>query len=236
MSILTNNSKTNSEAGEQKQRRQLGRPSRGGSGRLPTTTRSWGAITAGVLVIIVAALLGALAFAQAGDTSSVLAVRDEVAKGQTIERDNLISKQVAGVGGAIAVDDVDAVVGKTAAVDLTAGQVVTDATVTEEAVPGTGRAVVGLAVTPSQMPGEGLGPGDLVRVVAVPAADDAAANLDDAPILAPSVEVLAVTRGKSGEAARVVTVIASDSDAGKLATASAAGRLAVIKISAPGAG
>lgn len=184
--------------------------------------------------MLVTALLGALIYMQAGQTVSVVAVREPVPKGQTIDRDNLISKQVSGVASAVHVDDVQSVVGKSAAVDLLAGQVVTRPAVTDDPVPGPGRAVVGLALTPSQMPGSGLSAGDLVRVVAVPAKDDGDIALDEAPTLAASAQVLSLSPTQSAEVGRVVTVVASDSEADQLAMFSAAGRLAVVKISIPG--
>lgn len=228
MSTTITNERQVEQTAERRRRRQLGRPNRGG--RLPTSNRSWGAVTAGVLVIVVAGMLGALAFFQAGQTTSVIAVRDAVAKGETIERDNLISKQVAGVDGAVAVEDLHTVVGKTVGVGLTAGQIVTTGNVSENSIPGPGQSVVGLAVRPAQMPGEGLVAGDFVRVVVVPAADDTSAEPSDPQVIAESAQVLAVSRSQTGDAVRVVTVIASESQAGGLATASAAGRLAVIKI------
>lgn len=202
--------------------------------RLPTRPRSFGMIAAGGVLMLVTALLGTLLYMQAGQATSVLAVRDPVAKGEKVDRDNLISKQVSGVAAAVRVDDVQSVVGKTATVDLLAGQIVTAPAVTDDPVPGSGRAVVGLALTPSQMPGSGIGPGDLVRVVAVPAKDESGATLDEAPTLAASAQVLSVSDGGSAEVGRIVTVVASDSEADRLATFSAAGRLAVVKISTPG--
>src|SRR5699024_2669315 len=71
---------------------------------LPTAPRSWGPVTVGVLIVAVAALVGALAYAQAGETSSVLSVNSPVAKGETIDRGVLGSQQVAGVEHAVPVE------------------------------------------------------------------------------------------------------------------------------------
>src|SRR5699024_9725389 len=105
---------------------------REGAGRrqLPTAPRSWGTVTVGVLIVAVAGLVGALAFAQAGETISVLAVNSPVAQGETIDRGDLGSQQVAGVDHAVPVEKVGSVVGKTATVDLPAGHVVTTDAVT----------------------------------------------------------------------------------------------------------
>lgn len=209
---------------------------RGRTDRLPTANRSYGAITAGALLIGVCALLGAVVFGQAGETSSVLAVRDKIAEGQTIARDDLVSKQVSGLDNAMAVEDVETVVGKTAVVDLVAGQVVTASMVTDTPVPGPGLALVGLALKPSQMPGAGLGPGDLVRVIAVAGADAPDPSGDGVDVLSSSARVYSVTGGDAAAVVTVVTIIASDSEAAKLASYGAAGRAAVVKIAAPGGG
>lgn len=208
---------------------------RGRTGRLPTRPRSYGAMAAGVLFLVMSGLLSAVMFNQVGDTASVLAVREQIAQGQTIDREDLISKQVAGVDNAVAVENADAVVGKTAAVDLLAGQVVTTSAFTDDPVPGPGRALVGLSLKPSQMPGAGLEAGDLVRVISVPAADGSATPDGEAEVLSSSAQVYSVTGGANAEgAAKVVTVIAADGEAGRLATYGAAGQLAVVAISDPG--
>lgn len=210
-----------------------GTPTRTAPGRLPTARRSWGTVTAGVLVVVVGGLVGALVFAQAGQTASVLAVGDTVAKGQTIDRADLVSKQVAGVDGAVAVESIDSVVGKTAAVDLTAGQVVTTSMVTADPIPHAGQAVVGLELSPAQMPGAHLAAGDMVRVVRVPDADQTGDAAEKEATLASSARVLEVGgQTSAGEAARVVTVLASRAEADQLAQASAAGQAALIKMPA----
>lgn len=206
----------------------------GSGGRLPTRSRSYGVITGGVLVVAVGALLGALFYSQSSDTVSVLAVRDSVAAGQTIERDNLISTQVSGIEGAVPVESADSVIGQTATLGLVDGQVITDAAVTDSPLPGAGEAVVGLALTSAQLPGEGLAAGDLVQVVSVPAADEAVGT--EAPVLVNRAQVVSVIRTETGEASTIVTILAPEAQGAALATASATGRAAVIKVSTVGAG
>src|SRR5699024_8697220 len=124
--------------------------------------------------------------------------------------------------GAVPVEKVSSVVGKTAAVDLTDGQVVTSDSITGQPVPGAGQAVVGLQVTPGQMPGGRLAAGDSVRVVRVPNGDDTGATEDADVTLASAARVLEISgTNTAGENARVVTVVASDGEADGLARASA---------------
>ena len=114
--------------------------------------RSWGLVTLAALLVLGLGLAVAAWGIQVGEKTSVLAVGQPVAKGQVIARGDLVSTSVAGVSGAIGVDRVDVVVGKTAAVDLVAGQVLTPEMATDDPVPGPGRSVVGLALDPTRVP------------------------------------------------------------------------------------
>ena len=193
-------------------------------------------MTAALVFAATIALAFALIQMRAGDTTSVLAVRDQVAKGETIERADLISIQVSGVDGAVPVEAADTVIGKTARVDLVAGQVITTPQVTDNPVPGAGNVLIGLALKASQMPGDGLAAGDQVQVVAVPAPDAAAADeLTDAKVLTDSAQVYSVRGGdaESGEAGTaVVTVIAPKGDTPQLSAYASTGRVAIVKLSA----
>lgn len=213
-------------------RSQSGTPASSRRGHLPTVKRSWGTVTAGVLMIVIGGLIGGLAFIQAGQTESVLAVRDSVAEGQTIDRSNLVSKQVAGLDHAVPVDQADKLAGQTASIDLPAGHVVTSDAASSAPIPGGGQAVVGIAVTAAQMPGAELEIGDTVRVVEVPAGEDSAAVDDDAATVTEQARVLDVTPPAEGTDKTVVTVVAADGAADQLAAGSAAERLAVVTIPA----
>lgn len=205
---------------------------RSGSRQLPTRGRSYGQLAAGVVVLLVSALIGAYVFTQSGATTSVLAVGSPVAKGEVIERGDMVSKQVAGVDGSIAVQDIERVIGSTAAVDMTAGQVIVDDAITSDPIPGPGESVVGLSLTAAQMPAD-LAPGDLVQVVSVPAADEATAGVAEATVLAARAQVLSVTGGGEGNESRsVVTVVVPQGESNQLAASSAAGRAAVVQIPA----
>lgn len=200
-------------------------------GHLPTVKRSWGVVTAGVLMIVIGGLVGGLAFVQAGQTESVLTVREPVAEGQTIDRSNLVSKQVAGVDHAVPVEQADKLAGQTAAIDLPAGHVVTSDAATTDPIPDSGQAVVGIAVTAAQMPGAKLEIGDTVRVVKVPAGEDSADTADDdADTVTEQARVLDVTPPAQGTDKTVVTVVAAEGAADQLAAGSAAERLAVVTV------
>lgn len=210
---------------------------------LPQRERpSRGRMLIALLLVIGAALAVALVVMKAGGKVEVVAVSQDVAKGEVIERADLSAASVAGVAGAIAVEDVAQVVGKTAAVDLVAGQVILEQQLTSEAVPGDGDSLVGLSLEPARIPA-GLQPGDLVNVIAVPAADSTstgkAGSSENTELEAPRVLAEAATvysaRGEgTAGGAQLLTVVVKESDAARLAAYSTSNRVAVVEISAQG--
>jgi hypothetical protein len=120
---------------------------------------------------------------------------------------------------------IDEVVGLRAATDLVAGSLLTEASVTAGVVPATGEAVVGIPLTPGQMPGEPLLPGDLVLIVGTPGPGDAAPVEAPATIEAAVLQTYPAT-GPSGPV--IVDVLVSSEQAADLASSVATGRIAVV--------
>jgi hypothetical protein len=194
--------------------------------------RSWGVVTLAALLVVGLGLAVAAWGLHAGDRESVLAVGSSITKGQAIERDDLVSTSVAGVSGAFPVTDVDMVAGQTAAVDLVAGQILTDSMVTSDPIPGDGQATVGLALDPTRVPGAGLDPGDPVDVIAVPNADDAKADpvtVDTPEILAEGAEVYAVGGVATPGGQMILTLVVEAEDAARIAAYSTQNRVAVVE-------
>jgi hypothetical protein len=172
-----------------------------------------------------------------GDKESVLAVGQSIAKGQVIDREDLVSTSVAGITAAIPVAAIDSVVGKTASVDLVPGQVLTAAMFTSTPVPATGESVVGLALDPTRVPGAGLDPGDVVDVVAVPGGEDAQADLadlDTPEVLAAAAEVYDVGGTSTAGGQVLVTLVVDAKDAARIAAYSTQNRVAVIETAPTG--
>jgi hypothetical protein len=124
--------------------------------------------------------LGALAFlyvsGQLSTAVPVIAVVNDVQRGAVIgEGDVGMASVVPDPALApVPADRMDEVVGLRAATDLVAGTLLTDSSVTAGVVPATGEAVVGVPLTPGQMPGEPLLPGDVVLIVGTPGPGDGA--------------------------------------------------------------
>jgi hypothetical protein len=205
---------------------------RAATGPLKPRTRSWGLVTLAALLVVGLGLGIAAWGLQVGDKTSVLAIGQPVAKGHVVERGDLVSKSVSGVGEAIPVEELDIVLGQTAAVDLVAGQILTPAMVAAEPVPAEGQSVVGLALDPTRVPSAGLTAGDQVDVVAVPAGEGAQADQADmeAPeVLAAAAEVYAVGGEGTAGGHVLLTVVVDDEDAAKIAAYSTQNRVAVVE-------
>jgi len=196
-----------------------------------TVARRRGALV-GVGVALVA--LGALAFlyvsGQLSSASPVIAITNNVQRGAMITADD--------VGVANAVPDpalaplpaerMEDVIGLRAATDLVAGSLLTEASVTAAVVPAAGEAVVGVALSAAQVPGEPLLPGDVVLVVDTPRSGD------DPPVEEPSAieaTVLQAYPPAGPSDPLVVDVVVPSEQATALAARVATGRVGVVLMS-----
>ncbi|UUW92482.1 SAF domain-containing protein [Pimelobacter simplex] len=234
----TTNSDSRSESGRQQQAQSLLSGQRkAATGPLRPRERSMGLVILGALLVIGCGLGVAAWGLRAGDKTSVLAVGAPIAKGHVLERGDLVSVSVSGVDDAIPVENVDQVVGKAATVDIVEGEVLTEAMVTSSPVPGEGKAVIGLALEPTRVPGAGLQPGDHVDVIAVPSGDgapvggkDADAALDAPEVLATAAEVYEVGGDAVAGSQVLLTLIVDEGDASRVAAYSTQNRVAVVEI------
>ncbi|WP_226963952.1 SAF domain-containing protein [Nostocoides sp. F2B08] len=124
-------------------------------------------IAASVAAISLGALVSLWAYQSTSDTRSVLAVRQTIERGEVITADDLMTVNIS-VDPALRplpADRAESVVGKYAALDMSAGGVVTQDQVTDQALPAAGSSVVGIALTAGMLPADQVRAGDKVRVV-----------------------------------------------------------------------
>jgi flagella basal body P-ring formation protein FlgA len=127
-------------------------------------------VVASIAAVCLGALLGVWAYTSVTTAEEVVAVRSTVPRGALISRENLVTVRI-GVDPAlkpIPAAQLEGVVGQRAAMDLPAGGLVTQASITATVVPAEDMSVVGVAVPAALLPGEPLRSGDQVRVVATP--------------------------------------------------------------------
>ena len=145
------------------------------SGRLPTRQRRPALIAVAVLLIVSGALGGLQLLTASSHTVSVLVLVRPVPAGHVIESTDLattaLSGNVAYTPGSAEAN----VVGKTAARDLFAGQLLTQSMMAAASVPDGTQALVGLRLSAAQVPSAGLADGNAVVLVEVPSANGAAA-------------------------------------------------------------
>lgn len=205
------------------------KPSRGvgasTNGPVRRRRRPW--IFALCAALVAAGALGsAFAFTSVNDTQDVLVVSRDIKRGETIEAGDLA---VVRVGVDPALTPVPAsqrteVAGSRAAVDLWAGSLLTERSVTDQLVPGEGESLVGISLTPAQMPSEALYAGDVVRIVTTPG--DQGEVTDEEPVTIEATVVGVSRVEETGET--VVDVSVPESDAADLAARAATGRVALV--------
>jgi len=196
----------------------------------PTRRRpSW--LVGGVLLVAVAALLGAYLFSQATDTISVTVAAADLPPGHIVTRADLKAVEISRTGDlrAVLIEQQDLLVGSAARALVPAGTVLHTGLFVrpDEAVP-VGKVVVGGAFTAGAAPWSGLRPGDRVVLLRIGSTGVATAA-DDGPAAELGVgEVWAVGGAASSSSAsqrvwiwlRVDTAIQGD-----VAQAAAADRL-----------
>ncbi len=198
-------------------------------------SRPYGQMLLALLLIVGCALGAAVAFARAGDTTSVVVMSDGVARGETIGREDLTTTRVSGVDDAIPADELDDLVGRTATVDLLPGQIVLTEASTADPVPAQGEALVGVALEPSQVPAD-LGPGDSVMVLAAPE-EGADPKADGAELTNGLVYSLSDTEVVgTGGGVEHVTLIVPQADSASVALYASADRIVLVETAAAGGG
>ncbi|WP_239021597.1 SAF domain-containing protein [Nocardioides jishulii] len=181
---------------------------------------------AAVIVTALGCLIGAWAWSASTDTQEVLAARDTIHRGETIEagdlqriwisRDPLLSPLPAS-----AFDDI---VGQRAALDISEGGLLTDASASDEALPPQGQTIVGISLTPAQVPAMPLYGGDKVRIITTPGVEGTPAPSTPQFTVAEVVSTaIDETTGNT-----VVNVVVPYADAGVLAAQAATGNVALV--------
>lgn len=198
----------------------------------PKLRRRPGLIALAIVLIAVGGLLAAWLTTTVGNTHPVLTMRADVPRGTVI---NAADLTVAMVPDDPALRTVpsgqrEQVIGKYAAADLTAGSTLTPDSFTDKPFPEAGQSVVGVSLTLAQLPAQPLRPGDKVRIVTTPRAQDDPPKDDPTSIAA----TVVATRAQPDGTHVVVDVTVPTADAAGLAARSATGRVALILDSGQG--
>ena len=188
-------------------------------------------IALGVVVVAVCALGVVLWHASTTSTEAVLVLGRAVRAGEELRADALRVEQVH-VGALVShvgADDVRRVVGKTAAADLPAGTLVTDALFTGRPAVPAGSTVVAAALVPGQFATFQLRPGQ--TVVAIRTGGAAAAEPDPGAVLAPAT-VYEVRALDDTTGTWIVSLLVPEAAAPAVASAAAAKSLTLALVGA----
>ncbi len=193
--------------------------------RLRRRRRRW--VFALCAALVAAGALGtAFAFTSVNDTQEVLVVANDIRRGETIDAGDLAVVRVSVDPALTPVpgDQKAELEGSRAAVDLWAGTLLTEQAVADNLVPGEGDSLVGISLTPAQMPSEPLYAGDVVRIVTTPGDQGEVTDKEPVTIEATVVGVSRVE--ETGET--VVDVSVPEAEAADLAARAATGRVALV--------
>lgn len=192
----------------------------------PKQRRRPALVAVGVACVAVGGMASAFAWQATSNAQEVLTVRETIHRGEVIAEDDLLSVRI-GVDPAIRpvlAADLDTIVGKHAALDISVGGVVTAEQVTDAPVPPQGQSVVGVSLTPTQLPSNQLRVGDRVRVVTTAEAAGAASTSTPQAVAA----VVAMTTLDEMTGNTLVNVQVPSEAAPAIAAKAAAGSVALV--------
>lgn len=192
----------------------------------PKLRRRPALVVAAVIVTALGCLIGAWAWSATTKTQEVLAARDTIHRGEVIDAGDIQRVRISGDPAlsplpASAYHDV---VGKHAALDIGKGGLLTGESTADEPMPPQGQSIVGISLTPAQVPGLPLYGGDKVRIIVTPGDDGGA------PGNSPQFTVAEVVGTYVDETTgnTVVNVLVPYADAGVLAARAATGNVALV--------
>jgi hypothetical protein len=199
---------------------------------LPIRQKRPGYAALAVLLIVGLAAVGAYFYSQAGKKIPVVVVTTDVPVGHKIQRSDLSTVQVAGGVTAIGGANLNSVVGATAVVELLPNTLLQRSMVTSAPAVNSSDAQVGVAVTPGQIPANGLNPGDTVEILQLPPKNTAggSATPPSSTVLADSATVYSSATDPSQSGGTLLTLVVPKSVAAAVAAASNAGLIALIRV------
>ncbi len=193
-----------------------------------------------IVAVCLGALLGAWAWTTGTTQTEVVALRNNVQRGAIIQAADLQRVRLGGEQSLKTVPGANlaSLVGKRAGQDMQAGSLVNPAAVSDAVVPGNGTSMVGLELSPAQMPAVKLQNGDHVRIVATQGKTGATGTTSTATGSAPATPIVisatvdSVSQTGDSKAgttqATIVNVIVAEGSAADLASKASSGNIALV--------
>ena len=211
------------------------RPTAARAGGLGTAKRSTPMAVVGAAAVVLGALLSLALYTSVDQRQPVLAVRRPVAAGQVIAAEDLRQVRVSTADGVtpIPVSRSDSVVGKSAAVALVPGTLMTREQVGAPSSLQPGQAIVGVALKAGQAPAA-LPPGTRVQVITTvkgAGADQARPIvLTSSAIVAPATATNGAQLKPATSGTTVVSLIVPANEAPAVAAAAADGQVSLVAL------
>ncbi|WP_432049918.1 SAF domain-containing protein [Verrucosispora sp. NA02020] len=181
-----------------------------------------------VALVSTGGLIAASVLRKVGTTEEYLAVSTRVEVGSVIDRSDLSTVRIT-VDPAlkpIRANAADDVIGKFASVALVPGTLLTEAQLTDVAVPGEGQQLVGLSLPQERLPAERVKPG--AEVLLVVTVDDGPVSNQQQTATPMSIKATVVdVRTGAKEGTTLLNVAVAERDGPLVASRAAAGRIAV---------
>jgi len=192
----------------------------------PKLRRRPAMVVTAVVVTALGCLLGAWAWSATTNTQEVLAARSTIHRGEVItaedvERIRLSADPAISPLPASAYDDI---IGRRAALDIAAGGLLTSESTADEPMPPQGQSIVGISLTPAQVPDMPMYGGDQVRIIVTPGANGEVQS--GAPQFTTALVVDTYLDETTGNT--VVNVLVPYADAAVLAARAATGNVALV--------
>jgi hypothetical protein len=186
---------------------------------------------AGVALVAVGAAVATSAALAAGAKHDVLALAKSVPAGRTLTAADLRTVRVAADASVATIPATQegTVVGQHATVDLVADSLLTTEELGGAGVPGSGQALLGVALKPGQLPARPLSRGDQAELVATPPNTTTSAATGSTDSSAAVVPVTVDAEGAAGsDGTTVVDLVLAADAAPKVAAQAAAGQLVLV--------
>lgn len=193
--------------------------------RLPAAPRERRPLLAALAVILIVggALIAGFLAVRMDQREEMLMAADTIEAGQQIELADLVSAPVSATGSVlIPASRASEIVGMTARVQITKGELIQTTQLSADSPVGNGRTLVGISLETGRFPAGGLSAGDVVTVIDI---KDGSAAVARAQVLE-----VALSSGTAGDwsSGAVVSLLVPREAAGSTATLGAAGNAAVV--------
>lgn len=191
------------------------------------TRRSKAWLAAAIAAILLGGVAGGFVMNAVSQSTQVLVASGDIARGETITREDLSTIAITDgqTTTAVAIDRAQDIIGSVAAVDIPAGSLITDGSITQGLEVPPGQAVVGLNLTGAQLPAQQLRAGDSITLVPIAAQGVASTDPTQEPEITQAT-VSRVTLAPDG-VTTIVDVYVAGKHAARVTALAATGNIAV---------